>query len=75
MDGLPDHAVIGGKDQDGDLIVIRAVHEDHGMIVGKYSPARKEATIPYYNEEHFKRNFEVRIGFFWFILRGVSKKG
>lgn len=60
MNGLPEHSVIGGEDENGELIVIRAEHEDHGLIVGKYSPKIKKATIPYYNEEHFKRNFEVR---------------
>ncbi|KAL7024596.1 hypothetical protein ACKWTF_013118 [Chironomus riparius] len=57
--GVPANAVVGGFDQDGPYYVARAVHNDRGTVVGKYSPRSNYAHYPYYNEEHRASSFEL----------------
>ncbi|KAL7011709.1 hypothetical protein ACKWTF_014394 [Chironomus riparius] len=70
QDGVPDHAVVGGKDKNGLMYVIRAEHYHidekknftesfRGKVVGRYSPDIKFAAVPYFNLEYQKENFEV----------------
>jgi len=69
---VPEHAVVGGKDKDGPMYVIRAEHYHidenkrftktfRGKVVGRYSPDIKFAAVPYYNLEYPKENFEVSL--------------
>lgn len=48
----PDNAVDGGADSFGRLYVMRAQYQNNGIVVGKYSPALKQAWVPYGGTEN-----------------------
>jgi len=48
----PDDAVDGGADSYGRLYVMRAQYLNNGIVVGKYSPAQRQAWVPYGGTEN-----------------------
>lgn len=64
--GVPPNAVVGGRDENGNIYVIRADHYQdgvsyRGIIPGRYSPNLSYASIAYYNKEYRYKHFEVWI--------------
>lgn len=59
LSGIPKHAIVGGKDVDGnDFYVIKAETE-HGTLPGKYNKLSNHAYVPYGTKEIMVENFEV----------------
>ncbi|KAM7348611.1 uncharacterized protein ACRADG_007888 [Cochliomyia hominivorax] len=66
-DSMPEDALEGGRDADGDPIYVGRVFKDGDLIPAKIIPNKGGAYVAYGSEEHKEENFQVLAGagFMW----------
>ena len=57
---LPENAVEGGQDQNGQKLYVARANHAGGKIPGKFSVATGKAYIPFNTTEHEKDEYEVQ---------------
>ncbi|XP_033336870.1 natterin-4 [Megalopta genalis] len=58
-DGVPDKAVVGGRDCDGTTIYVGRAYHEGDMLPAKVIPEKNVAYVCYNGEEHAKYDYEV----------------
>lgn len=62
---MPEGAVIGGRDEDGDIIFVGRANHGNDKLPAKVLQNKNVAYICYNGQEHPKSQFEVNICFFF----------
>ncbi|XP_078036347.1 natterin-3 [Augochlora pura] len=60
-DGVPDKAVVGGRDVDGCTIYVGRANHENDMLPAKVIPEKNVAYVSYGGEEHPKYDYEILV--------------